>query len=340
MPVLTLDGSIGEGGGQILRTALALALVTRQPFHMLNIRAGREKPGLQRQHLAAVRAAADVAGAEVAGAAIGSGELWFKPGAVRPGRYQFAIGTAGSATLVFQTVLPALMLAPAPSLLTLEGGTHNPLAPPFDFIAEAFLPLVRRHGPRVDVALERAGFYPAGGGRFSARIEPAGSLSPVELLERGGLASVRGRALVSALPRSIAERELAVIARRMRLKPDALAAEPVASAGPGNVVLIEVESEHVTEVFAAFGQRGIRAEKVADEACRLALGYLEAAAPVGQFLADQLLLPMALAGRGRFRTLAPTPHATTNIEVINRFLGMQITATRLSKDVWEIAAGG
>ena len=171
--MLTINGSQGEGGGQILRTALAMSLVTGKPFRIVRIRAGRKKPGLLRQHLTAVQAAAQIGQATVEGAAIGSQELTFTPGEIRPGEYRFAVGTAGSATLVLQAVLPALLTAPGLSVLTLEGGTHNPFAPPFDFLHRSYLPLVNRMGPTVEARLERPGFYPAGGGKFVVTVEPA-----------------------------------------------------------------------------------------------------------------------------------------------------------------------
>src|SRR5271166_6297783 len=159
-----LDGSIGEGGGQILRTALSLSIVTGKPFFIEKIRAGRERPGLLRQHLTAVLAAAEVGGAEVQGASLGSTELTFSPGAIRAGEYRFSVGTAGSGTLVFQTVLPALMLTAEPSRIVIEGGTHNTAAPPFDFLARTFVPLLERMGPKVVLEFESYGFYPEGGG--------------------------------------------------------------------------------------------------------------------------------------------------------------------------------
>jgi RNA 3'-terminal phosphate cyclase (ATP) len=213
--LLTIDGSQGEGGGQILRSALALSLVTGRPFRIFHLRAGRARPGLLRQHLCAVRAAAEIGGAVVTGADLGSSELVFEPHTVRSGSYTFAVGSAGSATLVFQTVLPALMLAEETSTLELEGGTHNPAAPPYDFIARAFLPLLGQMGPRVSVTLERPGFYPAGGGRFVATIEPTLKLTPIDLEERGALLSRSASATVAALPRRIAERELARLAERL-----------------------------------------------------------------------------------------------------------------------------
>jgi RNA 3'-terminal phosphate cyclase (ATP) len=265
--MLLIDGSQGEGGGQVLRSALALSMVTGTPFRIDQIRARRAKPGLLRQHLTAVQAATQVCGAEVLGASLGSSRLDFKPGKVRPGAYAFAVGTAGSATLVLQTVLPALLTASEPSTLTLEGGTHNPFAPPFDFLARAFLPLIGPLGPRVTVALERPGFYPAGGGRFRARIEPVPKLGRLELPERGEVRTRSARALVARLPVSIAERELAVVREQLGWSGAELRAEEIRdSAGPGNVLMLEIASEHVTEVFTGFGEKGRRAEDVARQA--------------------------------------------------------------------------
>src|SRR6185503_15943515 len=189
--MITIDGSQGEGGGQILRTSLTLSLVTGQPFRLENIRAGRQKPGLLRQHLTAVEAARTVGTAEVNGATPGSRTLEFRPGTVTPGNYRFAVGTAGSATLVLQTILPPLLTASGVSTLTLEGGTHNPYAPPFDFLARCFVPLIQRMGPRIDLEMGRPGFYPAGGGKFQARIEPVKRLARFDLMTRGEILQQR-----------------------------------------------------------------------------------------------------------------------------------------------------
>lgn len=336
--MITIDGSQGEGGGQILRTALALALVTGRPFRIEKIRAGRQKPGLMRQHLTAVGAAAAIGQAEVQGAAIGSPELTFAPRTVKAGRYHFAVGTAGSTTLVLQTVLPALALAEGASEVILEGGTHNPLAPPYDFLARAFLPLLERMGPRVTATLERPGFFPAGGGQIAVRIEPAARLTPLELMERGELRARRVRAAVAQVPRNIADRELKTARDLLGWPAETLAVEEVHNShGPGNVITIEIESEHVTEVFTGFGQRGVLAEKVAEDCVREAREYLAAGdVPVGRHLADQLLIPLALAGGGRFRTLPPTRHTTTNAGIVKRFLDVEIQTRQLGRDDWEV----
>ena len=335
--MITIDGSFGEGGGQILRTALALSLVTGKPFRIENVRAARKNPGLLRQHLTAVNAATEISRAEVTGAAIGSRELKFAPGTVVPGDYAFAVGTAGSTTLVLQTVLPALLIASAKSKLILEGGTHNPFAPPFDFLQKAFLPLVNRMRPIVTAELERPGFYPAGGGRMSVTIEPAAELVRLALPARGEVKARRATAVVANLPISIAERELMVIARKMSWQRDWMKAESVErSPGPGNVVTIEIEGEHVTEVFTGFGERGVRSEAVAEKAAQQARRYIGSEAAVAEYLADQLLIPMSMAGGGSFTTLPLSRHATTNIEVIGKFLNVSIEASQIEDRVWKV----
>ena len=318
--MLVIDGSRGEGGGQILRTALSLSLLTNTPFRIENIRAGRAKPGLLRQHLTAVQAACAISSSHAAGGRIAARELTFTPRPVKGGTYRFAIGTAGSATLVLQTILPPLLAAAEPSTLTLEGGTHNPFAPPFDFLEKVFLPLVSRMGPRVTARLERPGFYPAGGGLFTVAIEPA-ALRPLELTSRGALTRTSARAFVSSLSPRIGHRELEVVSRLLGLPRSDTRFETVRSAGPGNVVMIEVESANVTELFCGFGERGVPAEAVAEKAANEALRYLASGAPVGEHLADQLLLPMVLAKGGAFVTLPLSLHATTNLDVIEAFTG-------------------
>lgn len=338
--MLVIDGSQGEGGGQVLRTCLSLSLITGQPFRIEQIRAGRAKPGLLRQHLTAVNAAAEIGGAQVTGNNLGSRELTFLPGAVQAGRYHFAIGTAGSCTLVLQTVLPALLTLKGASVLLLEGGTHNTCAPPFDFIERAFLPLLRRMGAQVQATLERSGFYPAGGGRIRVQIGPASQLSRLDLLQRGALRDRRARALLARLPRHIGERELRVVQEQLGWEEEALQVEEIVdSAGPGNVLILEVTSETVTEVFTGFGQRGVPAEQVALRAVREVQDYLAAEVPVGHHLADQLLLPMALAGGGSFCSLSPTLHATTNMEVIQHFLPIAMTVAQVTEQGWEYRIG-
>lgn len=349
--MLDLDGALGEGGGQVLRSALSLAAVTGRAFRMERIRAGRDRPGLRNQHLAAVRAVAEVCDAGVEGAEPGSGEITFDPGRVRAGTYRFSTGSAGSAVLVFQTALPPLLAADGPSRLVLEGGTHNIYAPPFEFLDRAYLPLVERvTGAGVEAELERPGFYPAGGGRFRARVRPpdpgpdgedAGAR--LELLERGAEVARRARAIVSALPRHIAERELSIAHAMLDMRPDALETVEVSgeeAAGPGNAVMIELAFDRVTEVFTGFGRKGKPAEEVAREACRRALDWLDTGVPVGPRLADQVLLPLALSAGGAFRTVEPTRHARTHARVIRAFTGRRTRFREDDAGGWRVEVEG
>lgn len=338
--MITIDGSFGEGGGQILRTALALSLVTGHPFCIENIRAKRKKPGLLRQHLTAVNAAVEVGAAQAEGNAIGSLKLTFAPTEVKAGAYHYAIGTAGSATLVLQTILPALLTADGTSELVLEGGTHNPYAPPFDFLAKAFLPLVNRMGPKVTARLERPGFYPAGGGKFTITIEPVKMLTRIDLMERGETLKREAVGVVSQLPRKIAETELAVLRAKLSWGPTCFRVEEVPNPrGPGNIVMVTIESRQVTEVFTGFGERGVTADRVALATIEQVHEYLSTAAPVGRHLADQLMIPMALAGGGKFRTLPPTRHTTTNIEILKKFLPVEASMTKADRATWDIEIG-
>jgi RNA 3'-terminal phosphate cyclase (ATP) len=338
--MLTIDGSQGEGGGQILRSALALSLVTGQPFRIDKIRAGRRRPGLLRQHLTAVQAAAQIGQAGVCGASSRSARLDFTPGEVVPGEYHFDVGTAGSTTLVLQTVLPALLTATGPSRLSFAGGTHNPFAPPFDFLQRTFLPVIERMGPRVAAVLEAPGFYPAGGGRFHVTVEPVARLARCELMERGGVRRVSARAIVANLPRHIAERELGVVERKLGWPGACLRVEEVSgSPGPGNVLLIEVACEQAVEVFCAFGERGVRAELVAEKAVVEARRYLDADVPVGEYLADQLLLPVGLAGGGAFKTLPLSLHARTNIDVLKMFLSCDVRVEPAGNEACIVTVG-
>jgi RNA 3'-terminal phosphate cyclase (ATP) len=338
MPI-NIDGTRGEGGGQILRTSLSLSLVTGKPFRIDKIRAGRNKPGLLRQHLTAVLAAAEISGAKVEGATLGSTCLTFSPGAVMPGSYRFAVGTAGSGTLVFQTVLPALMLASGPSRLTIEGGTHNPAAPPFHFLARSFVPLVERMGPKIELRFERYGFYPAGGGRFVANIQPVQVLTPIEIGPRSEITSRRVTAIVANLARHIAHREAETVGEMLNWGPESQVVETTRdSAGPGNVVMVQIDSPEVTELFTAFGQLGVSAETVAAEVAREAREYLVSKAAVGEHLTDQLLLPFALAGSGSFAALKMNLHARTNVEVIEQFLSVRIR-TKESDGFTKVAVG-
>jgi RNA 3'-terminal phosphate cyclase (ATP) len=335
--MITIDGSFGEGGGQILRSSLAMSLVTGKPFAIHRIRAGRKNPGLMRQHLTAVSAAKAVGQAEVTGDSVSSQELTFVPKTIRPGSYHFAVGTAGSTTLVLQTILPALMIAEGPSTIVLEGGTHNPFAPPFSFLESVFVPLVNRMGPKIGLSLQRAGFYPAGGGRFEVTIEPATRLQPLDILDSGRMIRKHARIYLANLPGTIGKREGAVIREKLGWEEDQIELIEVRqSPGPGNLVSLEVQSEAITESFTGFGMKGVPAEQVPMPAIEELRDYLAAGVPVGLHLADQLMIPMALAGTGRYRTLAPSRHSTTNMDVIRQFLDVKIEAVKIDPSVYEI----
>jgi RNA 3'-terminal phosphate cyclase (ATP) len=324
--MIELDGGAGEGGGQILRSSLTLSMITGQPFRIRNIRANRAKPGLMRQHLMAVRAAATVCGAETSHAEVGSTELTFSPRCIKGGVYEFAIGTAGSSTLVLQTLIPALLHADVPSVVKVSGGTHNPKAPPAHFIEHAYVRMLRAMGAQVDFELKRFGFYPNGGGEVCAAIWPCPKLAPLHLAERGTLREGRAEAYVAAIPLSVAQRELEAIGKRLHWREEQLFPRPLSNdQGPGNAVLIVVESEHVTEVFSSVGEKRRRAEDVAGDAIREAKRYLISGAAVGEHLGDQLMLPLALAGGGSYTLDHVSQHAITNAEVIAQFLPVHVT---------------
>jgi RNA 3'-terminal phosphate cyclase (ATP) len=338
--MITIDGSEGEGGGQVLRYAAALSLLTGEPFTIANIRGGRAKPGLMRQHVTALEAAAAIGSAECSGLAVGSTELTFRPGAVVPGEYHFAIGTAGSTALVVQTVLVPLMLADAPSRVVIEGGTHAASAPPFEFLAHTLLPVLARMGPRLSVALDRHGFFPRGGGRIVLEISPA-SLAPIACTDRGAFRAGKVEALFAGIPFDIADRELKAARKVLANWPDEAFA-PVqlpAERGPGNALLITAECEHVTEVMSAFGQIGIPAERLAKTAAKRMAGYLGSGAFAGPYLQDQLLLPFAMAGAGAFTTVKLSGHTRTAAELIARFTGREFAFNEDSEGRWLASLG-
>lgn len=333
--MIVIDGSAGEGGGQVLRTALSLAMVTGKPFAIEKIRAKRSRPGLLRQHLTCVTAAERISSAIVTGAHLGSTALTFEPGAIKGGAYEFAIGTAGSTALVFQTILPALLRADVASRVMLSGGTHNMMAPSFDFLERAFCPLLARMGAQVELSLRKPGFYPAGGGIWIAEIAP-GSLVPMAIDTAGALVSQRVRADVSVLPYLIAEREVSTALTLLGWPADCGQARTVRADGHGNVMMAELAFEHVTELFTGFGERQLAAEEVAARVVDEVRAYLSVGAPVGPHLADQLLLPMALAGGGSFVTGPLSEHARTNMGVIGRFLKVGFEVEDAGEGRWRV----
>lgn len=329
--ITTIDGSQGEGGGQIVRSSLAIAAIKGLPIRITNVRAGRRKPGLMRQHLAAVRAIGTICNAELTGDEIGSQEVEFRPQAICGGDYHFSIGSAGSTTLVAQTILPALLMADGPSMVSIEGGTHNPLAPPFDFFQRAFLPQVNRMGPMVDARLHRYGFMPAGGGKIELDIQPVEQLRGLCIDNRGAEVARRVIAIVAQLEAGVAQRETDTIRRKANW-PGAVFETTVvdseSSSGPGNAVVIELEFENVSEILCELGRVGTRAERVARNALRDARNYIASGYPVGTYLADQLLLPMGLAAvqgqTSRFATGPLSRHSQTHIQLLKTLLKVHI----------------
>lgn len=326
--MIELDGSIGEGGGQILRTSLTLSMITGLPFRIINIRANRPKPGLMRQHLVAVQAAAQICGADIGATAIGSRTLEFSPGKIKGGEYKFAIGTAGSCTLVLQTLIPALLRADQPSVIHITGGTHNAMAPPAHFLQRAYGRILADMGAVVDIQLHRFGFYPAGGGVVVATIEPCHSLSPIERMTRGERVAGYAESFVAGVPVSVAKRELECIGKSMGWDESQLLIRGLSGdQGPGNALLLTLEHQHVTDVFCAFGEKMVRAESVAKSVISEARRYISSGAAMGEHLADQVMLPFALAGGGGFTTYQVSQHAMTNATVIERFLPVQFHFT-------------
>ncbi|WP_397382103.1 RNA 3'-terminal phosphate cyclase [Prosthecobacter sp.] len=328
-PILQISGD--SGGGQLLRSSLSLSLVTGRPFRMTNIRGKRPKPGLMRQHLTCVKAAAEVCEASVDGAELGSVELVFHPGKVVGGTYSFPIGSGGSTTLVLQTLLPALLHAEASSTLRIEGGTHNPMAPPFEFIEQCYLPVVQRMGVKATASLERHGFMQAGGGVITAEIHPLKKWKKLKLIDRGDAVETFGRVLHAHLHRDIAEREIATASALLAWPDNAIELRYANdSPGPGNTILLGARFENVCEISSGIAQHGKSSEAVATGAAKGLRSYLALSAPVGVHLADQLLLPMALAGGGVFHTLAISDHTRTNMALIEQFLPMKFAVEELA----------
>jgi RNA 3'-terminal phosphate cyclase (ATP) len=332
--MIEIDGSMGEGGGQVLRSALSLSILTRQPFYIYNIRLGRKKPGLKAQHLKAVDAAAAISHAAVEGARLDSTTLTFVPGELRTGRYKFEIGTAGSTSLVLQTIFLPLSLAGSASTVMITGGTHVPWAPCYHYLEWQWLPVMRYLGFDASLSLEEAGFYPQGGGRISATIRPAHTISPLHIPERIGVVTIRGISAFANLDPGIAERQKRQALRRLqpafpqtRIKTLQLPARTI-----GTLLLLQAKYAGAEPVmpaqgcYYALGERGKPAEQVANEALDAILEYIESDATLDQYLADQLLLPLAFArGPSHFCTPRVSQHLLTNAEVIRVFISTHIS---------------
>lgn len=335
--LIHLDGSQGEGGGQILRTSLALSICLGKAFKIEKIRANRRRPGLMHQHLTAVKAAARISNAHVEDDELNSQQLIFRPNAVQAGEYHFTIGTAGSATLVLQTILVPLLFAKCASKVYIEGGTHNPLAPPYEFLQYAYFPLLKQMGAKLNAKLIRPGFFPAGGGCIEVEVEPVDKLQPLSLTKRGELIEKKAMVLFSALPFHIVERELKVLKQKLNWPDKCYEIKNLnADYGPGNVITVMVKSENVCEVFTGFGEKGIKAEAVANNLVKDVRRYLTSDAPVEEHLSDQLLLPSALAGSGEYVTIMPSQHTLTNIDIIKHFMDIEIEIEEIKSNLFKI----
>jgi len=326
--MIELDGSSGEGGGQILRSSLALAALTGRPFKLVNVRANRPKPGLQPQHLMCVKAAGAICGAVYKGASVGSSTLYFEPGPVKPGTYTFSIGTAGATALVLHTVyLPLALRTTTPSTLTITGGTHNTHAPCYHFNAITWGGYLKRLGIEIDQQMVRPGFYPRGGGEIRATVHPCPRVRGLTLTTAPELTTAGGFSAVAGLPEGIARRQ----ARRLsvRLKSDGVEShiplEEWEAANPGTVAAVVFRQAPVPTLFYGLGERGKPAEAVADDAADEALRYRAAAAPVDPHSADQLLLPLVFSpDASEFRTSEVTRHLTTNIDTVRAFVDREV----------------
>jgi RNA 3'-phosphate cyclase len=326
-PDVELDGSSGEGGGQILRSSLTLSLLTGRPFHLRHIRARRARPGLQPQHLMCVRAAAQVGQAEVKGDSKDSTDLVFEPGPVAPGKYSFPIGTAGATSLVLQTVyLPLALKGDVPSEVTVTGGTHVPRSPAFHFLDTTWRPYLELLGLRLKLRMPRPGFYPRGGGVLEAHIQPCPRLYGLQLEPAPKPTRATGFSAVAGLPEDIASRQARRAVKRLE---DRLAEvdlrEETWPGGPGTVLAVVLETAPVPTLFFSLGERGKRAERVADEAVDETFAYLKAGPGIDPHSADQLVLPLAVAsGPSAYPVAEVTQHLVTNVAVIRHFVDRDI----------------
>ncbi|APU48944.1 MULTISPECIES: RNA 3'-terminal phosphate cyclase [Acinetobacter] len=333
---IQIDGSQGEGGGQILRTALALSMITGQAFELINIRAGRKKPGLMRQHLVCVQASQHISQAYVEGAELHSQHLYFAPQHVQNGKYQFQIGSAGSTTLVLQTLLPALLLQNEASELTIFGGTHNPLAPTADFIEHCFLPALEKLGIKVEFKLNKAGFFPIGAGEIQIKIQPWQHRNKLNLLDRGTLQSTEAFAAVLNLSEEaqIAQRELATLNKRLKL--DTQQQFHLNGISQGNTAYVKVAHQNHVQLFTTLGEMRKSAEQIANHLAEQVKRYIASQAVVDEYLADQLLLPLALGQGGEFTAQCISEHTRTQAVMIEKFIDCEIEFIELDKNLFQV----
>lgn len=327
MSRVLIDGATGEGGGQILRTSLSLSAITGKPFKMVNVRAKRAKPGLKRQHLTCLKADAEICGAEVEGAEVGSMNVSFKPGKIVAGKYRFEVGTAGSVTLVAQTVLPILLCADGESEVVITGGTHVPMSPCWEYFAKAYLPQVRAMGAEVEARLVKHGFYPAGGGEIVMTIKPWCTARPYELVDRGQLQGARVIARVANLHPDIATTEVDIVTSQLRCVAFTAESGKVESVGPGNYCAVALSYGNVNFVTSEIGTYDRSRRAVANGVVSATKTYLGTGCAADVHLSDQILLPIVLAGDrigtgvcGRFTMPGKRSlHFDTNWDVIGKF---------------------
>ena len=331
---IQIDGSLGEGGGQILRTALSLSMLSGIPFELINIRAGRKKPGLMRQHLVCVQASQRISHAIVEGAELHSQKLYFQPQQVQTGKYDFHIGSAGSTILVLQTLLPALMMQNEASQISIHGGTHNPLAPTADFIQHCFLPFIQKLGIEVDFKCERAGFFPIGAGQINITIHPWKNKIDHAILSKGKLLEIHGFAAALNIQQDIADRELDVLNNKLGLNQRKRV--NFQGISQGNTAFVILNYEHHQQVFSALGEKKKSAEKVAHDLAKDVKTYLDSQAVADEYLADQILLPLALGNGGEFTAQVLSEHTKTQAEMIQKFLNCDIQIEALN-DMFKVS---
>ena len=333
METVFIDGSMGEGGGQVLRTSLALSCITGKGLHIENIRAARRNPGLAKQHLSCVQAASQICSGQCQGAVQRSKTLDFQPGLVHSGDFNLDIGSAGSSTLVIQTVLPALFLADTPSTVTVSGGTHNPLALPFDFLYESFLPAIASSGFHGSCKLIRHGFFPAGGGKITFDIHPwrksgCAGHKVINLCDCDRQFQIHGRIYTAKLAAYIAQRQRKLLLQSTLNIQNIEHIEVTDSDGAGNCVMLRLCDDKLPIIFTGFGMRGKPSEQVIGEVVNSAKHFLASGAAIDRFLADQLVIYMALSKAGAYTTDELSSHLLTNIEVIKKFLPVDFVIER------------
>lgn len=325
--MIKIDGSQGEGGGQVLRSALTLSLMTGKGVSLFNIRANRSNPGLRHQHLCAVKAAHTIGKGEVNGGKLGSTSLEFQPHTIQPGRYRFNIGTAGATTLVLQTIFLPLSRAPAASSFIITGGTHVPWSPSYHYLEMQWLPFMERLGFDARISLDLAGFYPRGGGQIQGRIKPLEAIKSIKIDERGPLKQIRGVSAVANLDRRIAERQRSQVLRRLsdKYRLNDIRIKQLPSKFKGTILLLLAEFEKSQCCYFSLGKPGKPAELVADDTINAFESFMTTSGAVDEYLADQLLLPLAFAsGNSSFNSSKITHHLITNAEVIKKFIDIQI----------------